>query len=330
MKLAVVFPGIGYHVDKPLLYHSKRVAAAHGYEIKNVPYGNFPAGVKGDKDKMSACFFSALDQCEELLKDVDFSQYEEILFISKSIGTAIASAYARKHELTTRNVYFTPVKESFRFMDQPGLVFHGTADSWVGTELIRMECGKRDLTLFVIEQANHSLETDDWKQDIETLYGIMHRVDLYLSEPAREPEQSRQTAGKVKLDVILEAIEFADNAITYYLDTKTGESVMLSEFDEDEELEDEIEYNEEGRYIPLPTQFDINEYSIMERFIDQLSNARMQNQLARAIQGRGAFRRFKDTLARLGIEDEWYEYRDQTYRELALEWCEENGLEPVE
>ncbi|MCD7745661.1 MAG: alpha/beta hydrolase [Lachnospiraceae bacterium] len=184
MKLAVVFRGIGYHVDKPLLYHSRRVAAAHGYEIKNVPYGNFPSGVKGNQEKMNACFFSALEQCEELLKDVDFSRYEEILFLSKSIGTAIASAYARKHALTTRNVYFTPVKESFRFMDQPGIVFHGTEDGWADTEMVRIECEKRDLTLFVIEHANHSLETDDWKQDIETLYGIMHRIDLYLSESA--------------------------------------------------------------------------------------------------------------------------------------------------
>ena len=26
MKLAVIFPGIGYHTDKPLLYYSKKLA----------------------------------------------------------------------------------------------------------------------------------------------------------------------------------------------------------------------------------------------------------------------------------------------------------------
>jgi len=30
MKIAVVFPGIGYHVDKPLLYYSKKIAASAG------------------------------------------------------------------------------------------------------------------------------------------------------------------------------------------------------------------------------------------------------------------------------------------------------------
>ena len=32
-KLAVLFPGIGYHCDKPLLYYSKKCLSAYGYEI---------------------------------------------------------------------------------------------------------------------------------------------------------------------------------------------------------------------------------------------------------------------------------------------------------
>ena len=37
-KLAVIFPGVGYHSDKPLLYYSKKLAKNHGYEIKEVKY----------------------------------------------------------------------------------------------------------------------------------------------------------------------------------------------------------------------------------------------------------------------------------------------------
>ena len=46
-KLAVIFPGVGYHTDKPLLYYSKKLAFQNGYEIVEVPYGKFPKGVKG-------------------------------------------------------------------------------------------------------------------------------------------------------------------------------------------------------------------------------------------------------------------------------------------
>ena len=45
-KLAVIFPGVGYHTDKPLLYYSKKLAFQNGYEIVEVPYGKFPKGVK--------------------------------------------------------------------------------------------------------------------------------------------------------------------------------------------------------------------------------------------------------------------------------------------
>ena len=35
-KLAVIFPGIGYTVDKPLLHYSRRIAADLGYESESV------------------------------------------------------------------------------------------------------------------------------------------------------------------------------------------------------------------------------------------------------------------------------------------------------
>ena len=52
-----------------------------------------------------------------------------------------------------------------------------------------------------------------------------------------------------------------------------------------------------------------------------------RDRLIIAISGRGAFRRFKDEVRRLGVEKAWYEYRDAAQREKAIEWCEENGIE---
>ena len=69
---------------------------------------------------MEKAFFSAVEQTEEILKDVDFSAYDDILLISKSVGTAVSAAYAGKHHLKTRNIYYTPVEASFQFMTQLG------------------------------------------------------------------------------------------------------------------------------------------------------------------------------------------------------------------
>ena len=137
---------------------------------------------------------------------------------------------------------------------------------------------------------------------------------------------------KVNLGVILDAIEMADDNYTYFLDLETGESVFLA--DElitgldNEGLEDEIEENPE-RYLRLPTKFEIHEYHIMEEFIWTLKGERA-DKLGCAIQGRGAFRRFKDMVDRMGILQQWYDFQAEYYRKLATQWCQEQGLEYAE
>ena len=65
MKLAVVFPGIGYHADKPLLYYSKKLAAQAGWQVVEVAYGAFPDRVKGDRAKMEKSFRIAMEGAEK-------------------------------------------------------------------------------------------------------------------------------------------------------------------------------------------------------------------------------------------------------------------------
>lgn len=179
-RTAVIFPGIGYHTDKPLLYYGKKLARAHGYEIVEVSYGGFPRDVKGNEEKMRDAFLSALAQAEEFLAETDFGSCDEALFISKSVGTAVAAAYAKKHGIRARHIYFTPVAQSFMFMDRGGVVFHGTSDPWVDTETVRKGCAERNLPLYVTENANHSMETGDVGRDLEILSEIMRQCEAFL------------------------------------------------------------------------------------------------------------------------------------------------------
>lgn len=179
-KLAVFFPGIGYHCDKPLLYYSKKLAAACGYGIREVPYGGFESGIKGNPEKMEAAFRLALAQAEELLGDVEWKEFEELLFVSKSVGTVVAAAFEEKYGLKAKNIFFTPVEQTFLFVRQPGIVFHGNADPWVSTAMVRRACEEMQLPLFLTEGANHSLETGDVQADLCILQGAMERCRLYM------------------------------------------------------------------------------------------------------------------------------------------------------
>lgn len=176
MKLAVFFPGIGYHCDKPLLYYSEKLAKQYQYETIKIKY----EGLSKDLDE---AFTGALTQTEACLAEVDWKQYEEILFVSKSIGTAVACAYADKYAVNCRNVYYTPLERTFTFAPQAGIVFHGTGDPWANTEMIRMKCRESDLPLCIIENANHSLEfPEDTRRNLEILAYVMEGTQSYLAD----------------------------------------------------------------------------------------------------------------------------------------------------
>jgi hypothetical protein len=149
---------------------------------------------------------------------------------------------------------------------------------------------------------------------------------------------------RVTLEKIIEGLESQSDESHSYLNKKTGEVVLIGyeemqAAENDEPIEDfpdwqqdiitsakEIE-TETGYYIPLPTKFDINEYHIMEDFCWSIEDNKMREMLCDLIKGSGAFRRFKDAIHEYGIEDDWYKYRNEALKQIAIEWCQENGIE---
>ena len=114
-------------------------------------------------------------------------------------------------------------------------------------------------------------------------------------------------------------------------DTKTNETVYLPDAwitgETDEALANLVENEPEADFCIFPTKYEIHEYSIMDSFVDYLPPGRMKNELGAAIRGKGAFRRFKQTIRFHGIEQLWYDYKADAYRELAERWCRDNELE---
>lgn len=135
---------------------------------------------------------------------------------------------------------------------------------------------------------------------------------------------------KVKLSDIIEAVEFTDDFSHYFLDATTGEVVFINEMvmasQEQEEAYDRLD---EHGFYRLPNQRELNGYHTMESFIETLPSP-VHEQLASSIVGRGAFRRFKDLIYRLGLEQSWYKYEEESNKRKAIEWCKENGIEYVE
>ena len=81
------------------------------------------------------------------------------------------------------------------------------------------------------------------------------------------------------------------------------------------------------RFLPLPDKFDINEWEMMRDFAAAREDEKLADALLNAIHGRGAFRYFKDRIHEAGIAEEWYRFRDNAYGRIALDWCEQHGID---
>jgi len=138
---------------------------------------------------------------------------------------------------------------------------------------------------------------------------------------------------EIELSQVIQAVEAADDAFTYFFDQQTGETVCLPDplitGLEDESLAELLETSP-GRFLPFPTRYEIHDYRIMADFVSGLPAGRAQEELEAAICRKGAFRRFKSGIRYHHLEQRWYAYRAEAYHRIALCWCEEHGLTPTE
>ena len=145
-KLAVIFPGVGYTCTKPLLYYTASMAAERGYEIIRLDYGQ-------DIHTFHGRTPAELEP---------FSEYDDIIFISKSIGTTIACQLETALQLKGKVHQFlmTPIPSTLRYLsDINGLFFAGTADPYMPESKIRAAARNfPDKTGGIFEGCNHSLE----------------------------------------------------------------------------------------------------------------------------------------------------------------------------
>jgi len=133
----------------------------------------------------------------------------------------------------------------------------------------------------------------------------------------------------IDLDELCSAMEDSSYEHEYYLDLKTGEILFLSEYMDDEEtrkLRDQIE-EDFDRYERIPKAESHEGYEDMEDFIATVKDERLVELLEVAINGRGAFRRFKDVLLRYPEERErWFQFKDERMQERAHEWLDDIGV----
>ena len=149
-------------------------------------------------------------------------------------------------------------------------------------------------------------------------------------------------AAIVSLREVIEEMDLSSDEATAYINQKTGELFTLTDevlaFAENpDDVAEAAQWQKDllpkareviasEDFIPLPGKFEIHDWSIMERFARSLTDAAVSDELQAALHGRGAFRHFKDAVHRLGIADQWYQFRDAALEEIAIEFLEAHRI----
>ncbi len=150
----------------------------------------------------------------------------------------------------------------------------------------------------------------------------------------------------ISLRAVVDELSIASDEFISFLHEETGEistvsREMLAPVEDGDDDDDappwEVDLLHEAqailasdRYITLPSRFDIHEYAIMQRFCSSIEDDRLSQTLLRKIQGAGAFRRFKAAIYERGIADDWYRFRDEALKEIAMAWLESHQLAYVD
>ena len=137
----------------------------------------------------------------------------------------------------------------------------------------------------------------------------------------------------IDMDMLEAAMEDSDLTNRYFLNLVTGKVVFFSEFvglsNEDEQPLEEIDGSED--YVAVERIPSHEAYQWMVDFVDEmvaLADEHAAGKLSIALNGKGTFRRFKNTLH--GVDDQWlqawYQWRDKQLKAAVDEWLKINSI----
>lgn len=172
---------------------------------------------------------------------------------------------------------------------------------------------------------------------------------------------------RVNFDEVQKAMEdISRDSFDYFFDSATGDVITFSEEilnevksrlyeNESEEIDEDIEYIEydeepdipcwmedevelameilfdtNDRYTRIPERASSAAFRTMTDFIDTIEDPDLKNLLAASIEGKGAFRRFKDVLIDHAKERKrWHGYNAKAIKAEITQWLLSLDIEPI-
>lgn len=167
-KLVVSFPG-GKGTEIPLLYFASKFYEDKGYEKKFI---NHP--LDGNELPMLH------DNAKKVLCSIDLSQYEDIVFIGKSLGTVVACKIKEELNIDASLVLFTPLADTLPYIHKNNkiiLVAAGNTDRYLDSNVLCKKCEEEDILCYIEPNVGHRMEVkSDLNKNLNTIKNIIEKL----------------------------------------------------------------------------------------------------------------------------------------------------------
>ncbi len=188
--LAIIFPGLGYNADMPLLYYTAEVLVKSGADVLQVRYSyqskSFQAlSQEAQYQKIIADCFAAYATATKQ------RDYTRVTLVGKSLGTlALGYLLAQQHELKKATfAYLTPLLNNEQLRKQITLVKHralfviGSSDPHYNADVLGDVEEKTGGVSLVAEHADHSLEVAEVQESVSIIKQYVSKLSAFLDEP---------------------------------------------------------------------------------------------------------------------------------------------------
>ena len=130
----------------------------------------------------------------------------------------------------------------------------------------------------------------------------------------------------IRADELIMAFEGFGTEMQHFFDRRTGE--VLTVFEDKDEEDAKLLDADPDRFLliePVPSSV---AYEIMCDFVDTLPEGKIPRELARALQQRRPFRRFKDVLLNYpAVREDWFRFHERAFMQIIRAWLDDYGVE---
>ncbi len=191
--LTIIVAGFGYTMDAPYIYYSKYIPYQLNSDVLliDLDYSQINEFIELPDDKQDEWFEKDLIGIKKGINNL--SNYSRLWQIGKSLGTSVIFNLLKEEEIikkTEKVVWLTPgtqAKEIYSIIsDTPiySFVVYGSKDPYTKSDQIERLRSADNITIFTVQEGDHTLETDDIVESLEYLKTYVKELKGFLSNDA--------------------------------------------------------------------------------------------------------------------------------------------------